>query len=171
MWGAWIWWTWVGEAELKAAKELHSTRWLCDLGYSTCTVQITCNLTNECVWHTRDVALLASQFPAPACTRTCTCIILCMRSRGHTQVLEIRRQKIYASYIFTASLHSTSLLKRSKSLVPRRVTVLAITFTSTRDSLWQKDRELEASLCLANLLLPLCAQQTHQCSSKRTISA
>ena len=35
----------------------------------------------------------------------------------------------------------------------------------------KKYRDLEACLCLANLLLPLFAQQTHQCPSKSTISA
>ena len=44
---------------------------------------------------------------------------------------------LWARYSFTASLLSTILLKLSKSLVPRRVTVLAITFMSTQDSSWK----------------------------------
>jgi hypothetical protein len=68
-----------------------------------------------------------------------------------------------ASYSCTASLLSIHLLKLSKNLMPQRVTALTITFTSTLET---RHQELEACLHLANLLPPLFAHQTHQCSSK-----
>ena len=63
----------------------------------------------------------------------------------HTQKFETWWEKkssysLWARYSFTASLLSTSVLKFSKSLVPWRVTVLAITFTSTRDLRWKIQR-------------------------------
>jgi hypothetical protein len=43
-----------------------------------------------------------------------------------------------ASYSFTASLRSTSLLKLSKNIMPRQETVLAITFTSILETRREK---------------------------------
>jgi hypothetical protein len=57
-------------------------------------------------------------------------------ARAHASIRDSTAKNLAslkATYSVTASLCSTSLLKLSKTLVPRRVTVLTITFTSTRD--------------------------------------
>jgi hypothetical protein len=118
------------------------------------TVPLTGNLTNECKWHAWSVysACSQSQFPA----LTCICLE-CTYSRGHTQVFEIRRQNLTtcslkASYTFTTSLRSTSLLNLSK------ISCLGVWKCSrfhSRVLETRKEGELEAYLPLTNLLLPL----------------
>ena len=113
----------------------------------------------------------ASQFPEHACmysllySRVLPQAHAC--TRDSTAKMQLVRSLSTHICSFTASLHSTNLLtftKRSHASAHDRMCEYS------RPSLQGKCRVLEACLSLVVLLMPLFAQQTHQCSLKSLMS-